>query len=591
MAGKASRRFYNEALLKEQVYDACLVATENPFDALNTIPADAYYCYEEAKSLSSCWTQSTYVPPPSGLGPPRLSLAQPFHGFDPGKKDAPKSNKKARTNQPKPSKKKDEQQDEQKNEDGEPKKRKRPAPFTRLAELNGQMRTYKVLMLPTRQQKIELKRCFAVGRHAYNFANAQIRRHGARANFIQLRNEWTKQPPLPWASQKKTMVATRIQQHAIKQCVDAYTSNFAKARLDPAHHFEVKYRSLRSTDTEVIVIEKDQDWHAKCSSRMRFQAMDDMPTRPRRSECLLHLGNNLGRFGGIRLQDSKKVIDMLLSESTRLKENAKIQWNKQIDEFYFIYSYVQPKLDDPDPLFEHKRIVATDPGLAPFQEWYSPTSGEYGVLLDGAKPEILKRCKAIDKLQSRIAHRKTEMQSGGGGFPSQRRRERHTRRKQKKRYARTTQRLRRRFRKKCAQQRGWMENGHYAAANFLLQKHEIILQPVLQVSRLAKRTPQRIFGSQTARAMYTWGHYLFRQRLKSAASRYAGRHVYETTEPGTSKTCTHCGFWHADLRLGDKIFDCPRCHIQVDRQLAGARNNFFAAYGLAVGIGWDGRGG
>ena len=65
-------------------------------------------------------------------------------------------------------------------------------------------------------------------------------------------------------------------------------------------------------------------------------------------------------------------------------------------------------------------------------------------------------------------------------------------------------------------------------------------------------------------------------------------HVYETTEPGTSKTCTHCGFWHANLRLGDKVYDCPRCHIQVDRQLAGARNNFFAAYGLAVGRGWDG---
>jgi len=25
---------------------------------------------------------------------------------------------------------------------------------------------------------------------------------------------------------------------------------------------------------------------------------------------------------------------------------------------------------------------------------------------------------------------------------------------------------------------------------------------------------------------------------------------------------------------------------RVDRQLAGARNNFFAAYGLAVGMGW-----
>jgi transposase len=33
---------------------------------------------------------------------------------------------------------------------------------------------------------------------------------------------------------------------------------------------------------------------------------------------------------------------------------------------------------------------------------------------------------------------------------------------------------------------------------------------------------------------------------------------------------------------GDKIYDCPRCHIKVDRQLAGAPNNLFAAYGMAV---------
>jgi putative transposase len=107
------------------------------------------------------------------------------------------------------------------------------------------------------------------------------------------------------------------------------------------------------------------------------------------------------------------------------------------------------------------------------------------------------------------------------------------------------------------------------------------------VRRLTERT-QRIFGSKTARAMYTWSHYLFRQRLKSAADRYAGRSVYETTEPGTSKTCTNCGFWKANLLLSDKIFDCPRCNISVDRQLAGARNNFLAAYGLAIGVGWDG---
>ena len=571
MAGKASRRFYNENL-KESVYDACLVATVNPFDALNTISDDEYYLDDSA---SRYWTQTTFVPP-AFIAPP--SLSQPFRGFDPGKKEEP-SNKRAKTQQPACKSRESDCSD-----DEEP-KRKGPIPFKRLAALNGQLRTYKVLMLPTSQQKIELKRCYAVARHAYNYANGRVKRAKVRANFISLRNEWTQRPALPWASTPETMVATRIQQHAIKQCVDAYTSNYAKVRLDPAHKFDVKFRSLRSTKTEVLVIEKDQVPGAQ-TRRIRFQRIDAMPLRPRRSECLLHLGNNLSRFGGIRLQDSKKVIDMLLGEAARLKENAKVQWEKNMGKFYFIYTYDQPKLEDPDPMFEHKRIVATDPGIAPFQEWYSPTSGEYGVLLDGDRPKLLKRCLQIDKLQSRISTRK----KGQDVITSQRRQERCNRRKQKKRYARTTQRLRRRFQKTWRQHRNGIENAHYASANFLLQKHDIIIQPILEVSRLATGA-NRVLHAHTVRAMYTWSHYRFRQRLKSAASRYAGRHVFETTEPGTSKTCTNCGFWNAGLRLGDKIFDCPRCQIRVDRQLAGARNNFFAAYGLAVGIGWDGRGG
>ena len=96
--------------------------------------------------------------------------------------------------------------------------------------------------------------------------------------------------------------------------------------------------------------------------------------------------------------------------------------------------------------------------------------------------------------------------------------------------------------------------------------------------------------STTARAMLTMSHYMYRQRLLWASSRYVGRHVFETEEPGTSKTCTSCGFWHSNLRLQDKTFVCPKCKLSVDRDIAGARNNFFAAYGAAVGIGWDGVG-
>ena len=437
------------------------------------------------------------------------------------------------------------------------------------------MRIYKVLMLPTRKQKRELKRCFDVSRHVFNFANYRIRKHGDAINFCKLRNLWTKQPPLPWGLN----VATRIQQHAIKHCVDAYTSNLAKGGA-----FEVKYRSLDSTDTEVIVIEKDEDRHAKTSRRVRFEPLP----KKRRYECLLHLGNNLAKYGGFRLLDSKKVIEKLLKESAGLKEQAKIQWDKRINRFYFIYAYVQPKLEDPDPTFERKRIVAMDPGMTPFQEWYSPTTGEFGELLDGAKDQKYARCVALDKLQRRIAHRRKE---GQERVPSlRRRRSDGTRRQQQKRYRSTTRRLRKRYRRQCARMRGWMERGHYAAAEFLLNKHEIVIQPILHVKRLTN-TEERDLNSAGARAMITWGHYQFRQRLKSVASRHAGCYVYETTEPGTSKTCTHCGFWKANLQQGDKIYNCPQCHLSVDRQLAGARNNFFAAYGLAVGRGWDRRSG
>jgi len=572
--GKAGRRFYNQGL-KVDVYDKCLLATKNRFEALNSLPEEEYA--KQSLTTRGGWIQTTYVPPPRTFTV--AGLSQAFQQFDPGKTST-FSRKKAKLSQEPPV------GDNGEDDIEEPKRKKRSL-FTRSVELKGQMRTYKVLMLPTKKQKVELKRCYAVARHAYNYANERIRKAKALANFIQLRNEWTKRPPLLWASEPHTKVATRIQQHAIKQCVDAYVSNYAIRKKKPQHKFEVKYRSLRFTTTETLVIEKDQVTTSKSGvcTRKRFEAINDMPTRPRRSECLLNLGNNLELVGGIRLQDSSKVIALLLEERTRLKENAKILWNKRLGKFYFIYAYEQPKLEDPDPMFEQKRIVAMDPGLAPFQEWYSPTSGEYGVLLDGGKAEKYKRCKAIDALQSRLDRRKQ-----GPVVTSQRRRECCSWQKQKKCYARTTRRLKKRFQRICAGLRNWMENGHYAAANFLLQRHDVIIQPILKVKELTD-TGKRNLNSKGARAMYTWGHYKFRQRLKSAASRYPGRHVYETTEPGTSKTCTHCGFWNAGLNLGDKVFDCPRCHIQVDRQLAGARNNFFAAYGMAIGRGWDGVGG
>ena len=112
------------------------------------------------------------------------------------------------------------------------------------------------------------------------------------------------------------------------------------------------------------------------------------------------------------------------------------------------------------------------------------------------------------------------------------------------------------------------------------------MQPHLQTAALSLRSG-RVLHSKTVRKMLTMSHGAFCERLQSAAARHAGRHVRITTEPGTSKTCTRCGFWHAALG-SSKTFSCPACGVVVDRDVAGARNNFFAAYGAALGIGWGG---
>jgi putative transposase len=147
--------------------------------------------------------------------------------------------------------------------------------------------------------------------------------------------------------------------------------------------------------------------------------------------------------------------------------------------------------------------------------------------------------------------------------------------------------MRRRLAKDRRRLHGWMANGHYSAANHLLCRFDVLIAPKLPAAALVPRAG-RVVNSATARAMLTWSHGLFAQRLQSAAFRYAGRHVLlDSGEPGTSRTCAHCGHWHAGLG-GGRVFHCPACGVRMDRDVAGARNNFFAAYGRSRGIGWDG---
>lgn len=582
-------RFFN-GNIKHDIYEACLLPTENDFEAPNSTRSNRFRRVETVPkgATASSWTNITFESPGGLAYPPggAYFLSSPFNGFDPTKPLRNTKNKRQRTSST---------ATRRAPSTGDPsrsRERKPNAVQRRKQALDGHFRTYKIRMLPTAAQKKELDRCFKVARHAFNWANECVKEGFARPNHYELRRRYRANKimdALPFSNTEASRVSSNIASRAIKQLVDAYESNYAIRAKKPDHKFNVQYRSRKKTPTETILIDKDCAgpdglYSHKTSTLLRFEPAPESTARCGKSDCLIFMGNNLKNVGGIRVQDREHVIARLLSEGNRLREDAKIRWNKRLGTYHFIYTYVMERKADPDPEFQSKRIVALDPGCNPFQQWYSPTSGNYGQLLQGARPVLLSKCLKLDALESRIARRR----NAPPHWKNTRQRQTTTRpRKQRLLRYRSNQRLERKLAKEQNKLRGFIEAAHYSAADFLLKDYDIIVVPVLQTRRLTAKT-SRIFGNKMARAMYTWSHYLFRSRLKSAAARYAGRHVYETSEPGTSKTCTHCGFWKASLKLGDKRYDCPRCGVQVDRQLAGARNNFFAAFGMTVGMGWDG---
>jgi len=575
MGDVSRRRFYNPAQ-RHLIYDRCVLPALNspPFVSPNAVSQDAMRLSRKAKHH---YHNDIYAPP--------AGLAAALDGNTaPGRFSAPFS---LRTNGGSAALR------QMYPEEGS--KKRALGGLFKSKPVEGHLRTLAVRMVPTTEQRKGLKRIFFMARMAYNFAVEKVVQE-KRINVVDMRKRWKawKADTHPeWVSQKRSgHVATMFEDRAIADVAEAVSSGKEKRKknpnaLDPYETLGFRcLHDLKRTPTEVVHIESN-----KIKFRPRPIRDDgDTPyeTLRHRAECLAFLGNHMEPLGGIRLQDRPATIARLLAEDPkRLDREAKILWDKRLRTFHLLYTYEISREADPDPAFLNKHVVACDPGVQPFLAFYSPTRGEHGALLCGGTEALTRRCHKIDRMCSKLAkisppprkmrrQRKRQRRKGRRRIkkPSNPSTLRNRRRRRRQRYC---------LKKERARLRGWVKDAHYDAAHVLLDRYHVVLMPQLPVAELVIRSTRAI-ASKTARAMLTWSHSLFCARLRSASARELGRHVLKTTEPGTSKTCTHCGNWKQDLLPRDKIYVCARCGLHADRQMAGARNNFFAAIGLAMGV-------
>jgi len=203
-------------------------------------------------------------------------------------------------------------------------------------------------------------------------------------------------------------------------------------------------------------------------------------------------------------------------------------------------------------------VVSLDPGVRTFMTGYDPSARmvfEWGSGSDNQKLRGL--CERYDSLQS--------VWSKKSLVPEKLNSER--RRKLRNAYKRAGLRVFRRV-------RNYVDEVHKRLSKYLCENYSCIITSDFSTKSMCDRRVGRggrTIVSKTARSMYTWSHYRFRQRLLAKAREYSPCCVLVRGEEYTSKTCGSCG--HLNVSLGSsKTFECPACCIVFDRDANGARN-------------------
>ena len=196
------------------------------------------------------------------------------------------------------------------------------------------------------------------------------------------------------------------------------------------------------------------------------------------------------------------------------------------------------------------KICSIDPGVRTMLTVFDPEDKQV-YMIGNNVDELVKRSKIIDKMKSRLRNFKGK---------------RNARYKLKK----EMQFIQRKI-------KNMTHDMHHKTSKFLSDNYKTIIYPKFKVKNMCDKKHRNI-GKDTARRMYLWAHYKFRELLKYKTALRGGK-VVDCTEEYTSKTCSYCGRLNHALGAS-KTFKCPFCKYEVDRDVGAARNIYLKNHHL-----------
>ncbi|MFQ5977645.1 MAG: RNA-guided endonuclease InsQ/TnpB family protein [Candidatus Heimdallarchaeota archaeon] len=234
----------------------------------------------------------------------------------------------------------------------------------------------------------------------------------------------------------------------------------------------------------------------------------------------------LPRMGRVRLKERPAITG--LSEGTGRILSATV--SRMADRWY-VSLQVQETVPDPVPNGA-PQIAGLDPGLAHF------VTLSNGLQLPAPK-WLRRRLRKLRRLSRAVSRKPTGS---------------HNRRKAVLQLACFHQRL--------AQRRA---DHHHKLSTWLTQNHGVLVTEDLHVAGLIK-------NKRLAKAWADLAHGEFRRQLRYKSEWYGAQYVEIPRFYPSSKLCSTCGFIHKDLQLKDRVFCCPLCGTQLDRDVNAALN-------------------
>ena len=419
----------------------------------------------------------------------------------------------------------------------------------------------KVRLRLSRAQGRTLRRWMGGSRFVYN-AGVEYVRAGNPVDRTELRRRFAADgSPLVLANPWLLDVPYKMREQATDDLHKAHQANLARRESDPKHRsWTFKFRSRREPSAWTAGLP------SQCFNRVAVQPRPET-RRPRRDGQPHASGEQRRDWTRIELFKNKhKELGALWAVEAlpasviapdgkapgpgkgAVRTDCKLTLDL-LGRFYLCVPV--PFTNAPVAKPECERIVvALDPGVRTFQYYYSPEV--HGGYADGERgfARIYSICEQLDQTVALQALRPTT-------------------RFLQRMYTGQLWRLRHRI-------RNLVDEVHKKVALDLTRRFDTLLLPEFKTKQMTQRKHRddgkpRTIRSKTARAMLTWAHYRFRQRLTHKALEH-GKEVVTVTEEYTSKTCGRCG--HVNAKFSSKTFKCAACALEMDRDANGARNIF-----------------